>query len=160
MDHVFVLYDRMTNSVWYPENDSSLQAVGGTQKGSSLPFLDEPAPVTLGAWLDAHPDSTILLASEEDHAVMQRYKNRAYLGVRFSERDGALAIDEVTAESPAAAAGMRAGDVIRRLGGIDVRARSDLRDILHEHKAGDTVEVAIQRNGDVTTMQVTLGSPP
>ena len=47
MDHVFVLYDRMTNSVWYPENDSSLQAVGGAQKGASLPFLDEPAPVSL-----------------------------------------------------------------------------------------------------------------
>jgi membrane-associated protease RseP (regulator of RpoE activity) len=160
MDHVFVLYDRMTNSVWYPKDDSSLQAVGGARKGSSVPFLDEPAPVSLGAWLDAHPDSTILLASDEDVAAMQRHKNRAYLGVRFSERDGALVIDEVTAESPAAAAGMRTGDIIRGVGGIDVRERSDLREILREHKPGDTVEITVQRNGDVTTVPVTLASPP
>jgi hypothetical protein len=66
MDHVFVLYDRLTNSVWYPVHDDSLQAVGGTQKGTSIPFRDEMAPVPLGEWLDVHPASTVLLPAAEE----------------------------------------------------------------------------------------------
>ena len=68
MDNVFVLYDRATQSVWYPGEDGTLQAVGGIRRGTSIPFLDEPAPVTLAAWLKLHPESTVLLPSEDDYA--------------------------------------------------------------------------------------------
>jgi len=56
MDHVFVLDDRASNSVWYP-GEKALEAVGGARKGSAIPFLDEPAPVALGDWLAEHPGS-------------------------------------------------------------------------------------------------------
>ena len=76
MDDVFVLYDRVSNSVWYPGDEADLIAVGGALKGSRLPFLAEPAPAPLGTWLDEHPESTVLLPSEED----QRRIERARLG--------------------------------------------------------------------------------
>ncbi|MCP3905975.1 MAG: DUF3179 domain-containing protein [Planctomycetes bacterium] len=64
-DDVFVLYDRSSNSVWYPLSDESLDAVAGARRGESIPFLDEPTPVSLGAWLDEHPGSEILLPTED-----------------------------------------------------------------------------------------------
>ena len=72
MDNLFVLYDRVSNSVWYPGDEAELLAVGGAMKGSRLPFVAEPAPVSLGEWLDEHPDSTVLLPSEEDHRRIER----------------------------------------------------------------------------------------
>ena len=76
MEHVFVLYDRLTHSVWYPGEDATLDAVGGSRLGESIPFLDEPAPVTLGEWLEQHPDSTVLLPTEEDLVRLERYRQR------------------------------------------------------------------------------------
>ena len=61
MDRVFVLYDRRTDSIWYPLSDETLDAVGGARKGESIAILDEPAPQPLYEWLDTYPDSTILL---------------------------------------------------------------------------------------------------
>ena len=46
MDNIFVLYDRASDSVWYPQGNE-LAAVAGKRKGSSIPFVDEPAPVSL-----------------------------------------------------------------------------------------------------------------
>ena len=76
MDRVFVLYDRLTNSVWYPGQAATLEAVGGSRLGKSIRFLDEPAPATLGEWLEGHPDSTVLLPTEEDLAHLERFRNR------------------------------------------------------------------------------------
>ena len=53
MDSVFVLYDRDSNTVWYP-GEEALEGVGGERRGDSLQFLDEPAPVALGEWLAEH----------------------------------------------------------------------------------------------------------
>jgi len=74
MDNLFVLYDRVSNSLWYPGDEADLLAVGGAMKGSRLPLLAEPAPVSLGEWLDEHPDSTVLLPSDEDHRRIERYR--------------------------------------------------------------------------------------
>jgi len=69
MDDVFVLYDRASNTVWYP-GEAALEGVGGRRKGDSIPFLDEPKPMSLGEWLGAHRDSAVLLPSEEDSREM------------------------------------------------------------------------------------------
>jgi predicted metalloprotease with PDZ domain len=152
MDHIFVLYDRATHSVWYPDDDAVLQAVGGGLKGSSIPFLDEPAPVTLGEWLDAHADSTILLPSEMD----VRRMNRPYLGVGLEEQDGSVVITEVAEGTPAAEAGFQPGDILRSFNGTAVADRGELRDILLDLAPGDTVDVVVERNGRETTVRPTL----
>ena len=48
MNHVFVLYDRSSDSIWYPLDDGTVDAVAGARRGSSIPILDEPAPTPLG----------------------------------------------------------------------------------------------------------------
>jgi hypothetical protein len=61
MDRIFVLYDRDTESVWYPLGDGTFDAVAGERNGLAIPFLAEPAPTPLGTWLEEHPETVILL---------------------------------------------------------------------------------------------------
>ncbi len=151
MDHVFVLYDRGSNSVWYP-SETALEAVGGARKGAAVPFLQEPAPVPLGEWLEAHPGSTILLPTEHDYRML----NRPTLGVGVEDTDAGVKVRGVMEGSPAAEAGLLAGDLLRSFGGHAVAERRDLRTILGELSAGDTVELVVVREGKELTLKTTL----
>jgi len=61
MNNVFVLYDRNTDSVWYPLTENSFDAVSGPNKGKSLPFLEEPEVMRLHAWASLHPETLVML---------------------------------------------------------------------------------------------------
>jgi len=153
MDDVFVLYDRTSNTVWYP-GEAALEGVGGPRKGESIPFLEEPKPMALGEWLNAHQGSTVLLPSEEDARAM----NRPYLGVRLEDQDDGVVVVGVSEESPAAEAGFVDGDVLVRFGDQKLETRRDLHGILSEYAPGDSVEVVVERGGEARTLNPTLGS--
>jgi len=154
MEHVFVLYDRSSESVWYPEGEF-LAAVGGKRRGEKLPFLDEPAPIALGEWLAQHVDSTVLLPSERDFRRM----NRPLVGVRRLEEQeaGGLLIEELSPDGPAAAAGVLPGDVLIRLGETALATRGDLSGALDRHSPDETVEIEVRREDRVITLEITLG---
>ena len=59
-DDTFVLYDRSTESLWYPLDDTKWTAVSGPRMGETIPFIEE-ALVQLGEWRKKHPDTTVLL---------------------------------------------------------------------------------------------------
>ena len=61
--HVLV-YDRQTDSMWYPYQSQEMNAISGRLTGSVLPFLAEPTPMPLTEWRAAHPDSLVLVGSE------------------------------------------------------------------------------------------------
>lgn len=61
MKRTFVLYDRETESIWYPGANKALEAVSGPRKGDSIPVATESPIVPLNEWLAKHPDSKILL---------------------------------------------------------------------------------------------------
>ena len=69
MDSVFVLYDRQTESVWYPLSRGNMNAVSGPRKGDTIPILAEPGVVTLGKWFKMHPDSKVLLPTPQSKTV-------------------------------------------------------------------------------------------
>ena len=69
MDRVFVLYDRESDSIWYPGDDKKLYAVSGTRKGDSIPIAAESPVMPLDEWLELHPDSKILLPLPESKTV-------------------------------------------------------------------------------------------
>ena len=158
MDRVFVLYDRASESIWYPLGEQSFDAIAGERRGDSIPFLDKPAPQPLADWLAEHPDSQILLPTVEDVEMLRRYADMPYLGVQLSESDDGLSIDGVLDDTPAMHAGLLAGDVLRRLDGQDIRTRDDLSEIMSDHSPGDVVKVIILRSGRELALEVTLGS--
>lgn len=62
--------------------------------------------------------------------------------------------------SPAAAAGLRAGDVILAVGGRSVRRGAELQDCIRRYRAGDEVSLRVAREGRRLELRVTLGARP
>ena len=86
---------------------------------------------------------------------------RPYLGIQAQATEQGVQIMEVEAGGPAANSGLQVGDVIV---GINGDADSDpdeaLDTILFEKKPGETVTLDVIRNGQSTTVDVTLGERP
>jgi S1-C subfamily serine protease len=68
-----------------------------------------------------------------------------------------VGIVSVAPGGPAAAAGIRAGDVVVRVAGQDTPSAGDLATVLAGQRVGSTAEVVVRRDGGETTVRVTLG---
>ena len=77
--------------------------------------------------------------------------NTAYMG------DGA-AVSEITPGGPAEEAGVRVGDVITGFNGRQVADSTELVVVIRSYAPGEGVELTFTRNGQSTTVPLTLGS--
>ena len=75
------------------------------------------------------------------------------LGEHFGV-DGGVMINDVRPDSPAAKAGLKAGDIIVEAEGKGVKSEGDLMRIIQEKKEGD-VSITFVRNGNRQTIRVT-----
>jgi S1-C subfamily serine protease len=105
------------------------------------------------------------LAAKSAEAIVQgRPVETGYLGVTTAPttvggQAGAL-ISQVTADSPAEEAGLRAGDVVVAIDGQAIESFSELAARIRAHKPGDRVELRVVRGGDQTTVTATLTQRP
>lgn len=85
---------------------------------------------------------------------------RAYLGSvpDFTPVERGVRLSGVSPGSPAEAGGLRAGDVIIRLGEREVADLQGLTDALGAYRPGDAVEVIVMRADQEVRLEVTLGS--
>jgi serine protease Do len=67
-----------------------------------------------------------------------------------------VVVESVVQGSPAAAAGVRAGDVIRVIDGSEVGDGGELLQILAKRQAGDVVKLGVRRNKSDIEMKITL----
>ncbi|HWA84339.1 MAG TPA: trypsin-like peptidase domain-containing protein [Fimbriimonadaceae bacterium] len=74
--------------------------------------------------------------------------------------DSGALVQEVSSDSPAAMAGIKANDVIVRIGTIPVSDQIDLRNAMLKYAPGTNVEVEIIRDGQHKTVKVTLKEQP
>jgi aminopeptidase YwaD len=82
---------------------------------------------------------------------------RVYLGTipNYADSNDGLLLDGVRDDSPAAKAGIKAGDKIVKLAGRDVRNVYDYTYALGEMKAGQEYEVELMRAGERITLKIT-----
>ena len=59
--NTFLLYDRKTESVWYPLKPGQMNAVSGKLAGKALPLLGDPKRMRLSEWRALHPASLVLV---------------------------------------------------------------------------------------------------
>ena len=92
--------------------------------------------------------------------------NRPYLGVSlqdqtnqygFNKSSTSVYIASVVANSAASKAGLTSGDQIVSVDGQEVSFASEVKTIINQHSANDTIEITIIRNNQQKTVQVTLG---
>ncbi|MFP1678521.1 DegQ family serine endoprotease [Alloalcanivorax sp. C16-2] len=98
--------------------------------------------------------------------------SRGWLGVLIQEVDRDLAesfgldkpmgalVAQVQDGSPAAKAGLRAGDVIIAFNGKDIQRSAQLPKWVGALKAGTEAEMTVVRDGDEKTLEVTVGELP
>ncbi|MCH7720252.1 MAG: DUF3179 domain-containing protein [Planctomycetes bacterium] len=60
-NNIFLLYDRHSNTVWYPLDDGAFDGIGGTLLGHKIPFMAKPPIMTLAEWQRLHPETLVLL---------------------------------------------------------------------------------------------------
>jgi S1-C subfamily serine protease len=85
---------------------------------------------------------------------------RAFLGVRPEAGKGGVRVASVRRRSPAAAAGVLAGDTLRWVGDARVRSVDELARALAGHEPGERVAVEVMRGGRRSTHAVRLGDRP
>jgi len=88
----------------------------------------------------------------------------AFLGIRGSSPTGGgnagVVISVVSANSPAAAAGLKAGDLITVLNGTKVTTMLGMSARVQLQKPGDSIELTIERDGSTLKVKVTLSTLP
>jgi|GEM_PF-3956849 len=96
--------------------------------------------------------------------TVQAVEQKAYLGlsVMVIEDDDpdtpeGVIIDDVHEDTGAQKAGLQAGDRIVAIDGVSVKDLEDLRDALKAYLPGDTVQVAVFREGQEMSLAVALG---
>ncbi|MDP2481726.1 MAG: M20/M25/M40 family metallo-hydrolase [Candidatus Palauibacterales bacterium] len=70
-----------------------------------------------------------------------------------------LLLSDVRPDSPAEAAGLRRGDLIVRIGDMDIASVQDYMVVLSEANPGDTAPVVVLRDGERIELEVTFGAP-
>lgn len=98
------------------------------------------------AWAPAAP----MIAQVEPPKVM--------VGIRMDEEEGRVIIADVIENTPAAKAGMQAGDVLVSIGGVEIKAMTDVREALKDKNPGDEIEVKVEREGEAQTLRVALAA--
>jgi aminopeptidase YwaD len=103
--------------------------------------------------MDARP--TFAVAKSEGAGRAMGF--RVYLGTipNYADSNDGLRLDGVREGSPAEKAGLKAGDVITKLAGRDVKNVYDYTYILGEMKAGEEYEVEILREGKHLKLKIT-----
>lgn len=81
----------------------------------------------------------------------------SYLGL--PQMEGVL-IRAVEANSPAAKAGVKPGDVLLALGGEKVNDSQDVLHVVRQHKVGDELGATLFRDGRTLSLQIVLGEKP
>jgi S1-C subfamily serine protease len=74
--------------------------------------------------------------------------------------DTGAVVESITAGSPASDGGIRRGDVLVKIGDVDIDDSGDIAPAVRKHRPGDTVDVTFLRGNDRTTVQATLVERP
>ena len=101
---------------------------------------------------------------ENGYVTGRPYLGITYLAVTDAQTASQLGVNaygvyvvEVVKGGPADKAGLQAGDRIVSVDGTEIASKDELGTLMQKHAAGDTLSITIARDGQMQTVNVTLG---
>jgi putative serine protease PepD len=144
--------------------DCDGKLVGVPTAGATVPnAAGEPSSGSVGIGFAIPIDLANLVAEE---IIRTGEAHHAYLGLQATlvqSPDGTqrgLQVTAVDPTGPAAQAGLATGDLITTIDGDPATSSDQLLALTLKNRAGDTLELEVERNGAPQTVTLTLGTAP
>ena len=133
--------------------------VPGEPTRSAVAFRQEPPEASWRTW--ARPVFVVavvavLITLGIANVVMRARWHEVEDGVLWGARSHGITALEVAPDSPAAAAGVRTGDVLLAVNGVPVESPADVVEYQHQGTAGLTLSYTLLRIGSREALEVTL----
>jgi serine protease Do/serine protease DegQ len=102
---------------------------------------------------------SVLARAVMDQLIRFGEVKRGRLGISMKDVEGGegAQVADVQANSPAAQAGLKTGDVVTALNGRPVRGAAELRARLSVVPVGETVDLRVQRSNEARTLKARIG---
>ncbi len=85
-------------------------------------------------------------------------KGRGFLGFASQDRaGGGLDITRIGRETAAEAAGIKPGDILRKLDGVEIKSKEQFQKLMEDKAPGDKVKLELERAGKPLNLEVKLG---
>ncbi len=88
----------------------------------------------------------------------QDFRDQAYLGVSLVMDEAGVLVEEVAPESPAATAGLQAGDLLRSINDEAITTPLEAAALVRAQEPGATLTLGIEREGEALTLTAQVGS--
>ena len=136
----------------------------GTSTVTGSPIVDA-AGVLVGVTIQSDDGDVVCVPASQlarliDAALASEPKDldRGLVGVAFSDTEPVVM--KVTDGSPADSAGLKEGDRVSRIDNFLIKSAQDVIAAVAMARAGDSVEVTVQRGDETSTHELTLGQHP
>lgn len=147
-------------SVWRDENGLQITFDEETPVSEGALVLDTDSHL-IGMCTMAASGMRVLDASTLLQAIQAAiaHESAAWIGLTVATADnGDLTVTDVSAQGPAATAGLQVGDVIRAVDGDPVASMDVLRRAVQAHHPGDTMTVTILRVGTIDPLDLQIAA--
>jgi membrane-associated protease RseP (regulator of RpoE activity) len=125
--------------------------VAAAQDATSTPLPETAAPEAT-----AVPEVTTVPDAEVPGTATA---SSPFMGIQFDAADHGVEVIAILPGGPAEEAGIEVGDVVTAINGVEV-SEDNVRETVQGFVVGDTVTVDVMRDGEIVSLEVTLGEAP